>query len=131
MITQKQSFRHVENSSELLQAQALIWNRTFSFFNSMSLRCAIQLGIPDVIHNYEKPIPLTQLIAALPIHQTKTDFVERLMRILVHIGFFGLKEEGYVLTGASKLALKDLWDREARVKGHGLDFMSLQYAITT
>ncbi|GMN19877.1 hypothetical protein TIFTF001_049959, partial [Ficus carica] len=98
---------NMEDSRELLQAQAFIWNRSLNVLDSMSLRCAIQLGIPDAIQNYGKPIPLSQLIAILPIHQTKTPFIERLMRILVHSGFFGLEEEGYVLTGASKLLLKD------------------------
>lgn len=97
----------MENSRELHQAEAFIWSRTFNILDSMSLRCAIQLGIPDAIHNHGKPISLAQLIAVLPIHLTKTPFVERLMRILVHRGFFGLEEEGYVLTDASKLLLKD------------------------
>ncbi|PON43707.1 O-methyltransferase COMT-type [Parasponia andersonii] len=103
------------SSVELLKAHAFIWNRMFSFINSMSLRCAIQLGIPDAIHNHGKPMNLPQLLAALPIHQTKAPFVRRLMRILVHSGFFTVEkvseidvlEEGYILTNASRLLLKD------------------------
>lgn len=107
------------SATELLQAQSHIWNHMFSFINSMSLKCAIQLGIPDIIQkNGKQAITLSQLISSLPIHPTKAGFVHRLMRILVHSGFFGRQkltqiddddeeEEGYVLTDASRLLLKD------------------------
>ncbi|PON49144.1 O-methyltransferase COMT-type [Parasponia andersonii] len=117
------SFRHLTNtdlvneqtSTELLEAQAHIWNHIFAFINSMSLKCAIQLGIPDTIQNHGKPMTISQLVASLPIHQKKASCVYRLMRILVHSGFFALQkvgetddeQEGYALTDASKLLLKD------------------------
>ncbi|KAH7533247.1 hypothetical protein FEM48_Zijuj04G0110000 [Ziziphus jujuba var. spinosa] len=104
-----------ENATELLHAQAHVWNHIFSFINSWSLKCAIQLGIPDTIHSYGKPITLSQLISSLPhLHPKKTPHLYRLMRILVHSGFFSIQktgkndeEEGYALTDASKLLLKD------------------------
>ncbi|EXB67902.1 8-hydroxyquercetin 8-O-methyltransferase [Morus notabilis] len=86
----------------------------------MSLKCAIQLGIPDAIYSHGKPMTLSQLISAFPIHQNKkpdSHLIYRLMRILVNSGFFALQEvvvgktdlleEGYVLTNASKLLLRD------------------------
>ncbi|KAK8992074.1 hypothetical protein V6N11_044966 [Hibiscus sabdariffa] len=56
-----------------------------------------------------------ELIAALPtLNPTKAPNIYRLMRILVHSGFFtqqkisdGVQEDGYVLTNASRLLLKD------------------------
>ena len=103
-----------EYASKLLRAQTHIWNHIFSFINSMSLKCAIDLKIPDVIHNYGQPMPLSQLIASLPIHPTKTAFIHRLMRILTRSGFFSQQnvsdnelEVRYVLTDASRLLLKD------------------------
>ncbi|EXB67905.1 8-hydroxyquercetin 8-O-methyltransferase [Morus notabilis] len=108
------------HSTELVKAQAHIWNYIFNFINSMSLKCAVQLGIPDAIHSHGKPMTLSQLISALPIHQNKKSdsrLIYRLMRILVNSGFFVLQEvvvgetdlleEGYVLTTASKLLLRD------------------------
>ncbi|KAI4333898.1 hypothetical protein L6164_018652 [Bauhinia variegata] len=72
------------------------------------------LGIPDIIHNHGKPIPLSQLISALSIHPSKTRCVNSLMRILIHSGFFSQQkvsenelEEGYVPTDAPTLLLKD------------------------
>ncbi|KAG6717995.1 hypothetical protein I3842_04G128300 [Carya illinoinensis] len=103
-----------EHATELLNAQAHIWNHIFNFINSMSLKCAIQLGIPDIIHSQGKPMTLSELLVALPIHPTKACNVPRLMRILIHSGFFVAEkmfendqEERYALTDASRLLLKD------------------------
>ncbi|CAN6568940.1 unnamed protein product [Malus baccata var. baccata] len=109
-------------SHELLEAQAQIWNHMFQFINSMALKCAAQLGIPDVIHNHGQPISLSELIAALNVHPSRAHFVSRLMRILVHSDFFAqhhhvhhdcddVEEEEavvlYSLTPTSRLLLKD------------------------
>ncbi|TQD96660.1 hypothetical protein C1H46_017735 [Malus baccata] len=109
-------------SHELLGAQAQIWNHMFQFINSMALKCAVQLGIPDVIHNHGQPISLSELIAALNVHPSRAHFVLRLMRILVHSDFFAqhhhvhrgcedVEEEEavvlYSLTPTSRLLLKD------------------------
>ncbi|KAA8526329.1 hypothetical protein F0562_008468 [Nyssa sinensis] len=103
-----------EKATELLQAQAHIWNQTFNFINSASLKCAIELGIPDIIHNHGQPMTLSKLLAALPINPTKSSCIYRLMRILVHSGFFvqqkaheNEQEVEYSLTPASRLLLKD------------------------
>ncbi|KAM3319514.1 hypothetical protein P3S67_006714 [Capsicum chacoense] len=42
-----------DKTRQVLAAQAHILNHTFNFINSMSLKCAIQLGIPDIIHSHE------------------------------------------------------------------------------
>ncbi|KAI3963113.1 hypothetical protein MKW92_050714 [Papaver armeniacum] len=103
-----------EKNNELMLAQAHIYNHVYSFVSGMSLRCAVELGIPDIIHNHgQVPIPLSTLVDNLSIPVTKTDSVRRLMRFLVHSGFFATQkideteEEGYLLTPSSKLLLKD------------------------
>uniref|UniRef100_A0A224X490 N-acetylserotonin methyltransferase n=1 Tax=Hypericum androsaemum TaxID=140968 RepID=A0A224X490_HYPAN len=104
-----------ENEREILEAQNHVWNHILSLVNSMSLKCAVQLGIPDIIHKHGKPMSPSQLATALAIHPSKAPCVHRLMRFLVHSGFFKHRkmeegddsEGGYVLTGASKLVLKD------------------------
>ncbi|KAK8992022.1 hypothetical protein V6N11_044914 [Hibiscus sabdariffa] len=103
------------NANELLVAQAHVWNHIFSFINSMSLKCAVDLGIADIIQNHGQPMSLTELLAALPsLNPTKARNIYRLMRILVHSGFFaqqklshGVQEDGYLLTNVSRLLLKD------------------------
>lgn len=103
------------SSSELLKAQAQVWNCTFNYINSMSLKCAVELGIPDVIHKHGQPMTLSQIASALSIQQNKAPCIQRLMRILVHSGFFAQEnkidkdepEVYFSLTPASRLLLKD------------------------
>ena len=84
----------------------------------MSLKCAIQLGILDIIHSHGQPITLPELVSKLHIHPKKTSCIHRLMRLLVHSGFFTKtivhenqekvkEEEAYTLTPSSRLILKD------------------------
>ncbi|GLT37559.1 hypothetical protein SLA2020_118700 [Shorea laevis] len=103
-----------EQYGELLQAQAHVWNHIFNFIHSMSLKCAVDLGIPDIIHNHGCPMTITQLVAALPINVAKASFIHCLMRLLVHSGFFtkqklgeNNQEDGYFLTHSSRLLLKN------------------------
>ncbi|KAI3731731.1 hypothetical protein L1987_62920 [Smallanthus sonchifolius] len=108
-----------ELSKNLLLSQAHIWNHIFSFIKSMSLKCAIELEIPDIINFHGSPMLLSELVEALAIKEERTQSVYRLMRILVHFGFFvkqsvsttkGCDEEegeGYLLTPASRMLLKE------------------------
>ncbi|KAM7273141.1 hypothetical protein ACFE04_027805 [Oxalis oulophora] len=106
-------FRDI-GTSDLLQAHAHVWKHTCSFINSMSLKCAIELNIPDIIHKHGKPMSLSKLTSVLQTNSQKVDCISRLMRLLIHSGFFALQkfspdneEEGYVLTNASYFLLKD------------------------
>ncbi|XP_017429959.1 probable O-methyltransferase 3 isoform X3 [Vigna angularis] len=101
------------HDAKLLRAQTHVWNHIFSFIKSMSLKCVVELGIADIIHNHGQPISLSNLIASLPIHSSKTHFIPRLMRIMVHSGFFSQHshadnelEVKYALTDASFLLVK-------------------------
>ncbi|KAL2231188.1 UNVERIFIED_CONTAM: putative O-methyltransferase 3 [Sesamum indicum] len=107
MVNQKQNL-------EVLEAEAHIWNQVFNYINSMSLKCATELGIPDVIHKHGGPMTLTELLDALPaVDKAKANCMYRLMRTLVHSGFFVLEklnssnEEGYSLTPAPRLLVGD------------------------
>ncbi|GAU36253.1 hypothetical protein TSUD_214500 [Trifolium subterraneum] len=109
-----QNGENVAHASNLLKAQSHIWNHMYSFINSMSLKCVVELGIPDILHNYGKPMSLSKLITSLPIHPSKTCFIYRLMRIMTRSGFFSQQnvtenelEVEYMLTDASMLLLKD------------------------
>lgn len=77
----------------------------------MSLRCAVELDIPEIIHKHGRPITLSELVSALEIHPPKVHGLFRLMRLLVHSGFFSTKkvqgEEAYILTSSSKMFLKE------------------------
>ncbi|KAJ8754981.1 hypothetical protein K2173_015493 [Erythroxylum novogranatense] len=109
------SAKRDEHHSELLQSQAHIWSHIFKFIDSMSLLCAVQFGLPDIIHSHGKPMTLSQISASISVlHPSKVHCLSRLMRILVHSGFFERRklgqsnhEEGFVLTNASQLLLKN------------------------
>ncbi|KAH0691614.1 hypothetical protein KY289_018972 [Solanum tuberosum] len=97
-----------DEAREVLSAQAHIWNHTFNFISSMSLKCAIQLRISDIIHSHGRAMTLSDLVNALSINKSRgRDSIYRLMRILIHAGFFIEEEEGYLLTPSSRLLLKD------------------------
>ncbi|XP_010920170.1 trans-resveratrol di-O-methyltransferase [Elaeis guineensis] len=81
-------------SLELLKAQAHSWSHIFSFINSMSLKCAVELGIADIIHTHGKPISLLELATKLSIPPTRNNDLRRLMRLLVFSGLFGRKRDG-------------------------------------
>ncbi|XP_030518193.2 probable O-methyltransferase 3 [Rhodamnia argentea] len=105
-------------TKEILQAQSHLYNLTSIFVSSMSLKCAVQLCIPDAINDHKRPITLLELALALRIHPSKTTCLHRLMRVLVHLHKFtetlvpkhgGGREEvkASVLTPSSSLLLSD------------------------
>ncbi|CAN1123580.1 Trans-resveratrol di-O-methyltransferase [Linum perenne] len=94
-------------SSELLEAQSHVWHHTFNFVTSMSLKCAVQLGIPDAVNSHGKPITLPDLVAALKIPPTKAPNLHRLLRVLIHSGFLSADGICYSLTRAGQLLVKD------------------------
>ncbi|WJX52046.1 hypothetical protein P8452_38193 [Trifolium repens] len=65
-------------ASELFQAQAHLYKVMYSFLNPMSVKWAIDLKIPDIIHNHSQPITLSELVLALQVPLT---CVQRLMRL--------------------------------------------------
>ncbi|KAI9078608.1 hypothetical protein K1719_039446 [Acacia pycnantha] len=79
-------------ATRLLNAQTHIWNHTVSYINSMSLKSAIDLNIPDIIHKHGKPMSLSLLVSSLQIHPSKSPYIHRLMRILTYCGFFSLQK---------------------------------------
>nr|DAD21003.1 TPA_asm: hypothetical protein HUJ06_022466 [Nelumbo nucifera] len=101
-----------------LEAQAQIWKYIFSFVDSFTLRSAVELGIPDIIHSQGRPITLSQLSACLPIDYANPDRLNRLMRYLVSIGIFSREhgsaddeddqEDKFGLTCLSKLLVRKL-----------------------
>ncbi|XP_061351756.1 isoflavone-7-O-methyltransferase 9-like [Gastrolobium bilobum] len=95
-------------ASELFQAQAHLYRMMYSFLNPMCIKWAIDLGIPDIIHNHPHPITLPELVSALHVPHSKATCVERLMRLLAHNDFFAIikihdNKEAYALTPSSQL----------------------------
>ncbi|KAI3938415.1 hypothetical protein MKW98_015314 [Papaver atlanticum] len=102
------------NKNDLVQAQSHVFNHICAFLSSMSLKCAVELGIPDIIHKHGKPITLIELAEALSLPPSRTEAVYRLMRLLVNSGIFATEKtgenqegEGYVLTLSSSFLTTD------------------------
>ncbi|XP_027366099.1 isoflavone 7-O-methyltransferase-like [Abrus precatorius] len=102
-----------QKAIELFEGQTLLYVQIFGYLRTMCLKWAVQLGIPDIIHNHGKPITLPQLVSTLQISPTKASFVHRFMRFLAHNGIFDIHESleeheiTYSLTAASKLLVKN------------------------
>ncbi|KAF9661715.1 hypothetical protein SADUNF_Sadunf19G0097500 [Salix dunnii] len=62
-----------EGANELLQAQTRVWNHALAFINSMALKCAVQLDIPDAIQNHGKPMTLSELLAMITNKTARLD----------------------------------------------------------
>ncbi|CAI0458602.1 unnamed protein product [Linum tenue] len=102
----------MDNTSELLQAQSHIWHHAFNFVTSMSLKCAVQLGLPEAVQAHSGPISLPELISALSLPPAKAPYLHRLLRLVAHSGFLSLNNklndvERYSLTPAGRLLLRD------------------------
>ncbi|KAK1275560.1 Trans-resveratrol di-O-methyltransferase [Acorus gramineus] len=84
----------------------------------MSLKSAVELRIPDILHAHGQPMSLSDLAAKLDIHPEKADSLRRLLRVLVFSGCFAIEtnnnngdgkgeEESYLLTPSSRLLVRD------------------------
>nr|QAX90923.1 caffeic acid O-methyltransferase [Catalpa bungei]QAX90962.1 caffeic acid O-methyltransferase [Catalpa bungei] len=70
---------------EEAQARVQIWNYALGFNSMRAVKCAIELGLPDVLENHGGPMTLSQLSATVgcPIPALR-----RLLRFLTHNGIF-------------------------------------------
>jgi hypothetical protein len=98
----------------MLDAELQLWNHTFGYVKSMALKAAIDLGIPEAIHQHGGTATLPQIVTRVKLHPSKTPCLRRLMRVLTLTGVFGAQEphddDGgcddelvYTLTPASRL----------------------------
>ncbi|XP_040381605.1 flavonoid O-methyltransferase-like protein Os11g0303600 [Oryza brachyantha] len=76
------------SDTELVQAQAELWRHSLLYLKQMTLKCAIELGIPTAIHNLGGAASLPELNAALSLPPAKQPYLARLMRQLASSGVF-------------------------------------------
>ena len=65
-----------------LRGQAEIWKHMFAFIDSLALKCAIELRIPDIIHSHGGPITLSQIASSIDSPSPEISYLERIMRLL-------------------------------------------------
>ncbi|KAI3837197.1 hypothetical protein MKX03_010762 [Papaver bracteatum] len=107
----------MDTAEERLKGQAEIWEHMFAFVDSMALKCAIELGIPDIINTHGRPVTISDIINSLKITTSSsspdTDYITRVMRLLVRKRIFSSQfhqktnQVCYDLTPSSKWLLKD------------------------
>ena len=96
------------SSKELLEAQSHVWHDMFGFMRSFSIKYAIELGIPDAVHNHGKAVSLTDLVAALSIPPCRIPNFRHLMGLFVHNDYFKRTDEDiYSLTPNSRVLVRD------------------------
>ncbi|KAJ1698724.1 hypothetical protein LUZ63_007236 [Rhynchospora breviuscula] len=99
--------------SNVLEGSSRLWNLTFGYIKTMSVKCALDLGIPEAINNNGQPMTLSQLHSVLLLPQSKKSHLSRLMRLLTHVGFFIEKSAGeftesaFDLTAQSRLVTQN------------------------
>ncbi|KAJ4803094.1 O-methyltransferase family protein [Rhynchospora pubera] len=78
----------------------------------MTLKCAIELGIPNAIHYHGQPMTLNELHDALSLSINNKSNLWRLLRMLTHVGFLSVRqntgtdtEPVYDLTPISRLVI--------------------------
>lgn len=76
---------------ESLRGQDQIWKYLFSFGDSMAVKCAIELRIPDIIHSHKGPITLSQIASSIAdAPSPNLSYLNRVMRLLVRRGIFSV-----------------------------------------
>ena len=92
-------------SKEVAKAQEEIWKFILGFTPTAVVKCAIELGIPDILENHETPMTLAELASKIGCNQSS---LYRIMRFLIHYKIFQEKpvfetSVGYAQTPLSRL----------------------------
>lgn len=95
-------------------AQAKIWKFIYGFSETLVLRCAVELGIADIIGKHGDSMSLAELASKIPVNSVNVDHLYRVMRFLVHMKLFSARqvkgELRYELEPAAKVLVKG-WDK--------------------
>ncbi|KAF8043361.1 hypothetical protein BT93_A1641 [Corymbia citriodora subsp. variegata] len=88
---------------------------TFNFISSMSLKCAIDLGILYAFHHRSHPTTLPELATALVVPASKAAFLGCLVAVLAHTGF---------------LSCQKLASEENQISEDEAEELGLEYSLT-
>ncbi|XP_050382992.1 (R,S)-reticuline 7-O-methyltransferase-like [Argentina anserina] len=106
----------MEFDEATLRGQADVWKYMFSFVDSMALKCAVELRIPDIIHSRGHALTLSEIASSFDSSSPGPDItcLSRIMRLLVRRKIFTAHYDGedsdetlYGLTPSSRWLLRD------------------------
>ncbi|XP_026416672.1 (R,S)-reticuline 7-O-methyltransferase-like [Papaver somniferum] len=72
------------SSVERLEGQAEIWEHMFAFVDSMALKCAVELGIPDIINSHGRPVTMSEIIDSLKTNTSSSLNADYLTSWIMH-----------------------------------------------
>ncbi|KAL6143752.1 hypothetical protein ACLB2K_054447 [Fragaria x ananassa] len=100
-----------------LRGQADVWKYMLGFADSMALRSAVELRIPDIIHSHGRALTLSEIASSFDSASPSPDIscLARIMRLLVRRNIFTAHHDGedsektglYGLTHSSRWLLHD------------------------
>ncbi|KAL6140002.1 hypothetical protein ACLB2K_058303 [Fragaria x ananassa] len=100
-----------------LRGQADVWKYMLGFADSMALRSAVELRIPDIIHSHGRALTLSEIASSFDSAPPSPDIscLARIMRLLVRRNIFTAHHDGqnsektvlYGLTHSSRWLLHD------------------------
>ncbi|XP_024197518.1 xanthohumol 4-O-methyltransferase [Rosa chinensis] len=99
-----------------LRGQADVWKYMLGFADSMALKCAVELRIPDIIHTHGHALTLSEITSSFDSASPSPDItcLSRIMRLLVRMNIFTAHhdcgdsgETLYGLTHSSRWLLHD------------------------
>nr|UOO01098.1 O-methyltransferase [Eucalyptus croajingolensis] len=96
---------------ETLRGQAQAMKHMYAFADSMALKCAVELRIPDIIHSEGAgPVTLAQIASRIPSPSPEMAYLASIMRLLVCKNVFSAVRNGgetlYGLTPTSRWLLQ-------------------------
>ncbi|WCJ30678.1 O-methyltransferase family protein [Euphorbia peplus] len=102
-----------EETENLMRGQLEIWQLMFGFADSMALKAALELSIPDIINSFDHPISLSQIASGMDSSTININYLSRIMRYLVRKQIFTIhppssptQEPLFGITRSSKWLLK-------------------------
>ncbi|XP_011045482.1 PREDICTED: (R,S)-reticuline 7-O-methyltransferase-like [Populus euphratica] len=72
----------------LFKSEVEISQLLLRFADSMALKCAIELGLADIINSHGRPISLSQIASGINSPRSDMSYLARIMRYLVRKEFF-------------------------------------------
>ncbi|KAJ9550384.1 hypothetical protein OSB04_014429 [Centaurea solstitialis] len=90
-------------------AKKEIWKYILGFVPIAAVKCAIELGIPDILENHETPMTLAELTSKLGCNES---LLYRIMRFLIHYKIFQEKPISETLVGYTQTPLSRLLTRQ-------------------
>ncbi|EMS59814.1 5-pentadecatrienyl resorcinol O-methyltransferase [Triticum urartu] len=107
---------------ELLVALAELQNHVLGYVKSMSLKCAVDLGITDAIHRRGGTATLADIAADTKVHPARVADLRHVLELLSESGIFSATSLAAALLSLLPWLEPTKKKGEEEEQGHGKDF---------